>query len=77
MNEAEKIRQFKSARAGTVIVHRKGGVAVLSHRKGDGTGWWLTDNSGLNDWAFAGADWVLLDADAVAKLFAEETTTDG
>jgi hypothetical protein len=34
---------------GTIMVHRTGGVVVISHRKDDDSGWWNTDRSGLVD----------------------------
>ena len=60
------------ARRGMRIVHRSGDVKLLAHRKapGDGNGWWCSDGSGIADEVLAGDDWVLLDPDALADLFA-------
>lgn len=69
MTEAQLLEQIRNAEPGTLVVYRRGGVQKLDRRKPDGTGWWLTDGSGLADRAYAGGDWRLLDDQALALLF--------
>lgn len=47
---------------GTVIVHKDGKQAILSHRKDDDSGWWLAKGQGgLIDRAWNSGDWSVLD----------------
>ena len=47
--------------AGTAIRHRSGAERVLDRRKPDGTGWWLTDGSGLDDRLWRDGGWSVAD----------------
>ena len=40
--------------------HSSGSIAVLSHRKADGTGWWIEGHGGLDDRVLESGDWELL-----------------
>lgn len=56
VNDSEKMNPAEWA-PGTVVRWRHGADQILSHRKDDETGWWLTDGSGLVDTAWNSGDW--------------------
>jgi hypothetical protein len=62
---------------GTIMVHRSGGVVVISRRKRDGSGWWNTDGSGFSDAAVRHEDWTpYTPAELVAALDARSRCSD-
>lgn len=56
---------------GAVVLHKDGTPYVISDRKRDKTGWWLTDGSGLSDRALNGPEWVVVDRASLRDLFAD------
>lgn len=56
----EAVVDPKTWKPGDVLRHRASGMTVRLHRrKDDGSGWWMTDGSGLVDWmAQRTSDWV-------------------
>lgn len=55
--------------SGTVVAHRSGELALISHRKDDNSGWWISGGGGLADRAARSGEWVCLTPEIVQSLF--------
>jgi len=56
-----------------VLIYRDGTPHVISRRKEDDTGWWLTDGGGISDRALRSGDFVVVDKAALIPLFNART----
>jgi hypothetical protein len=49
----------KTLEPGQLVRWRTSAPQELKERKADGSGWWMTDGSGLDDFAWESGDWTV------------------